>query len=101
MARALETSGLDRSQAEGVANAFREAIEMSISDFATGKDLKRLEESAKLDLSRLEATVKTELTRVAGEQRTAIAEAANRQILWTVGTIFAAAGIALAIVKLT
>lgn len=110
-ARKIEDAGFSRQQAEGMSNALRDALDMAIGNLATKEDLSRMQATTqsdiahlatvtKSDIARLETSTKSDIDRIVAAQRALIAEATNRQIVWTVGTVVAMAGIALAIARL-
>jgi c-di-GMP-related signal transduction protein len=82
ISKRLSDGGFSREQADVLANTWNEAIDMAVKDLATRDDLTRA------------------IERVAAEQKAAIAEATNKQIIWTVATILATAGIVIAITRL-
>lgn len=82
-----------------MATTWNEAIDMAVRDLATTQDLaatreeiKRATQASKDDLSRA-------MEKIAAEQKTAIAEAMNKQIAWTIGTIVAVMGAGIAIAR--
>jgi len=77
----LTDGGFTREQADVLSATWNEAIDMAVKDLATRDDLTRAVE------------------KVAADQKAAIAEATNRQIVWTVATILATAGIVIAITR--
>ena len=84
----LEEGGYSRAQSEVMANVLNEAQNMAVQDLATKQELQRVAEETRRDIAQ-----------AAAEQKAALAEAANRQILWTVATMIAVVGAAIAITR--
>jgi hypothetical protein len=81
----FEEGGFTREQSETVAKVLNEAFDMAVKDIATRDEIKREFEAMRSQL--------------AAENRATLAEAVNRQTLWTVATMIAVAGAAIAITR--
>jgi hypothetical protein len=89
ISKRLSDGGFSREQADVLANTWNEAIDMAVKDLATRDDLTRA-------IERVAADQKAAIA----EQKAAISDATNKQIIWTVATILATAGIVIAITRL-
>lgn len=88
ISKRLTDGGYTRDQADVMATTWNEAIDMAVRDLAT-KD----------DLTRLADKIAAEQKATIAELKTANAEAMNKQIAWTIGTIVAVMGAGIAIAR--
>jgi hypothetical protein len=87
--------GFSRDQADVTAAVWNEAIDMAVRDLATKDDISAL----RAELARTATDFARANEKAAAEQKTAIAEAMNKQIAWTIGTIVAVMGAGIAIAR--
>ena len=105
VAQRLAAGGIDRDQAEVIADAIRQAVEQG--DYVTSDQFKAgtaelRAEIANLDarLSKQIAELRTEQRTQAAELRTEIASLETRLVRWMIGTVIATATLTIAIVRL-
>ena len=92
-ARALESAGMERRQAEAIAEQLRLAAGTDRGRLATKGDLDRVHTATKTDIDQLRTVTKGDLDQLRAEMKAAIANGVNRMLfaqLATAGSLFAA-----------
>ena len=92
-ARALESAGMERRQAEAIAEQLRFAAGADRGRLATKGDLDRVHLATKTDIDQLRTATKADFDQVRAETKAALANAANRMLfaqLATAGLLFVA-----------
>ena len=116
VAQRLAAGGIDRDQAEVIADAIRQAVEQG--DYVTSDQFKAGMAELRAEIASLDtrlskqiaelrteqrtqvAELRTEQRTQAGELRTEIASLETRLVRWMVGTVIATATLTVAIVRL-
>lgn len=88
-ANTLKAADLPPKQAEALAVAFAEVIQLNFKDLATKDDLKGLDTATKNDIKALETALRAEIKDVRVDLKTAIVkiEAEIRIMRWMLGAI--------------
>ena len=101
VAQEMTAGGIDRDQAEAIANAMRKVAEQG--DHVTADQFKAGQAEVRAEIAELRSEQRTEIagvrTEIAGV-RTEIASLETRLIRWMVGTVLATAALTVGILRL-
>ena len=98
VAQRLAAGGVDRDQAEVIADAIRQAVEQG--DYVTSAQFEAGIAKLRTELRTEMAEMRTEQRTQAAELRTEMANLETRLVRWMIGTVIATATLTVAIVRL-